>query len=114
VHELSVTQGLVDMLIEEAEKRKVKKVTKVTVVIGELTGIESESVKFYFDILTENTVAEGAELNFKIIKAQFKCTECGNIFERSNFTFKCPVCGGQGVLMSKKGKEFYIESIEVE
>jgi len=108
-----VTQSLVDMVLEEAEKREVKKVTKVTVVIGELTGLESESIKFYFDILSENTVAEGAELTFKIIKAQFKCRQCGTIFERSNFTFNCPVCGGVGVLVNK-GKEFYIESIEVE
>jgi len=113
VHELSVTQSLVDMVLEEAQKREIKKVTKVTIVIGELTGLESESIQFYFGVLSENTVAEGAELVFKKIKAQFKCGQCGNIFERVNFTFNCPVCGSTGVLVDK-GKEFYIESIEVE
>lgn len=81
--------------------------------IGELTGLESESIRFYFDVLSEDTVAKGAELVFKMIKAQFKCRQCGNIFERANFTFNCPVCGATGVLVDK-GKEFYIESIEVE
>ncbi|ADH61309.1 hydrogenase nickel insertion protein HypA [Thermoanaerobacter mathranii subsp. mathranii str. A3] len=113
MHELSVTQSLVDMVLEEAQKREIKKVTKVTIVIGELTGLESESIQFYFGVLSENTVAEGAELVFKKIKAQFKCGQCGNIFERVNFTFNCPVCGSTGVLVDK-GKEFYIESIEVE
>jgi len=113
VHELSVTQSLVDMVLEEAQKREIKKVTKVTIVIGELTGLESESIQFYFGVLSENTVAEGAELVFKKIKAQFKCGQCGNIFERVNFTFNCHVCGSTGVLVDK-GKEFYIESIEVE
>ncbi|MFV9567951.1 hydrogenase maturation nickel metallochaperone HypA [Thermoanaerobacter mathranii] len=113
MHELSVTQSLVDMVLEEAQKREIKKVTKVTIVIGELAGLESESIQFYFGVLSENTVAEGAELVFKKIKAQFKCGQCGNIFERVNFTFNCPVCGSTGVLVDK-GKEFYIESIEVE
>ncbi|MGB9679743.1 MAG: hydrogenase maturation nickel metallochaperone HypA [Thermoanaerobacteraceae bacterium] len=113
MHELSVTQNMVDLVVEEGKKRDVNKVTKVTVVIGELTGLESESIQFYFDVLSENTIAEGAELVFKKIKAQFKCSQCGNIFERGNFSFNCPICGASGVLVDK-GKEFYIESIGVE
>lgn len=113
MHELSVTQSIVDLVLEEAEKRNVNKVTKVNIVIGELTGLEGESIRFYFDVLSENTVIHDAELNFTKVRAQFRCRKCGNIFERGNFTFNCPVCGAAGVLVDK-GKEFYIDSIEVE
>lgn len=113
MHELSVTQSLLNLVLEEAGLRNVSKITKVNLVIGELTGLEDESIRFYFDVLSENTIAHGAKLNFTKIKAQFRCRECGNIFERGNFTFNCPVCGAKGILV-EKGKEFYIDSIEVE
>lgn len=113
MHELSVTQSMLNLVLEEAALRNVNKVTKVNLVIGELTGLDGESIKFYFDVLSENTIAHGAELNFTKVRAQFKCRECGNVFERDNFTFNCPICGAKGI-MANKGKEFYIDSIEVE
>ncbi|SNX53896.1 hydrogenase maturation nickel metallochaperone HypA [Thermoanaerobacterium sp. RBIITD] len=113
MHELSVTESIVNMVLNETKKRDIKKVTKINLVLGELTGFEEDSIKFYFDILSENTPLYGAVLNFKKIKAEFKCRKCGMIYNRSNFTFKCPNCGESGVLI-EKGKELYIDSIDVE
>lgn len=113
MHELSITESIVNMVSDEAKKRNVNKVTKINIVLGELTGFEEDSIKFYFDVLSEGTPLYGAILNFKRVKAEFKCRNCGMIYNRENFTFKCPYCGSSGVLI-EKGKELYIDSIDVE
>ncbi|AFK85705.1 MULTISPECIES: hydrogenase maturation nickel metallochaperone HypA [Thermoanaerobacterium] len=113
MHELSITESIVNMVSDEAKKRNVNKVTKINIVLGELTGFEEESIRFYFEVLSEGTPLYGAKLDFKKVKAEFKCRSCGMIYNRGNFTFKCPYCGSSGVLI-EKGKELYIDSIDVE
>ncbi|ADL67712.1 hydrogenase nickel insertion protein HypA [Thermoanaerobacterium thermosaccharolyticum DSM 571] len=113
MHELSITESIVNMVSDEVKKRNINKVTKINIVLGELTGFEEDSIKFYFDVLSEGTPLYGAILNFKRVKAEFKCRNCGMIYNRENFTFKCPYCGSSGVLI-EKGKELYIDSIDVE
>jgi hydrogenase nickel incorporation protein HypA/HybF len=113
LHELAVTENILDMVLREAKERNVERVVAVNLVIGELTGIEEECVRFYFDILSEDTPAEGAKIAIKYEKALFKCSGCGRIFERKSFAFKCPYCGNGGTIV-QKGRGLYIESIEVE
>ena len=42
-----------------------------------------------------------------------KCDRCGRLFERKRFSFTCPYCGGDGS-PTDIGKEFYIESVDLE
>jgi len=113
MHEYSVTMGLIKMVVEEANKVNVKKITEIRLVIGDLSTIIDDSVQMYFDILSKGTVAEGAKLVFKRIEAQFECTSCGHIFNKPKTGFDCPACGELG-RPTGVGKEFYVESIEVE
>lgn len=112
MHELSVTQSLLDMVISEAKKVGASSIEKINIVVGELTGIVDESVQFYFEIISVGTLAEGAKLSFKYVPAEFYCGTCGHTYNRNSFSFKCPKCGSTGV-MTKKGNELYIENIEV-
>jgi hydrogenase nickel incorporation protein HypA/HybF len=113
MHELSVTEGLIKIVDEEAKSRNIKQVSGINLVIGDLTSIIDDSVQFYFNILSKGTAAAGAVLSFKRIAAEFSCRTCGNIFEQQSCGYKCPKCGGKGIIVNK-GQEFYIESIEVE
>lgn len=113
MHEYAVSRGLVKTVTEEAIKAGAKKVTEVRLVIGDLSTIIDESVQMYFDIMTEGTIAQGAKLIFKRITAEFCCRDCGTNFEKPARGFDCPKCGGMG-MQTGKGKEFYIESLEVE
>lgn len=67
----------------------------------------------YFDIISKGTMVDGATIEIEHIKPKLKCTRCGELFERKPFSFECPVCKGQGE-PSEVGKEFYIDTIEVE
>jgi hydrogenase nickel incorporation protein HypA/HybF len=113
MHELSVTEGLLSIVNEEAKKRGVRKVTSINLVIGELASIIDDSVQFYFDILSKGTVSEGAVLFFHRIAAEYSCLECKNVFEKKEYSYNCPICGGKSVIVNR-GQEFYIESIEVD
>jgi Zn finger protein HypA/HybF (possibly regulating hydrogenase expression) len=113
MHEYSVTMGLIKMVVEEAKKVKAKKVDEIRLVIGDLSTIIDDSVQMYFDILSKDTLADGAKLVFKRVEAQFECTACGNIYNKPKIGFDCPVCGALG-RPTGVGKEFYVESIEVE
>jgi hydrogenase nickel incorporation protein HypA/HybF len=113
MHELSVTEGLLKIVSEEAEKSGVGKVTRIDIVIGDLTSIIDDSVQFYFDILSRGTVAEGAVLSFRRVEPEFSCLTCEYVFKKKSYDYRCPECGGKSLITSK-GQEFYIESIEVE
>ncbi len=113
MHELSVTEGLLSIVNEEAKKRGVNKVTAINLVIGELASIIDESVQFYFNILSKGTASEGAVLFFRKIAAEYSCQECKHVFEKKAHSYNCPLCGGKSVILNK-GQEFYIESIEVD
>jgi hydrogenase nickel incorporation protein HypA/HybF len=113
MHEFAVTEEIIRMADDEAKKIGAKKITGIKLVIGDLSTFIDESVQMYFDILSKGTLAEGAELSFERICAQFKCNTCENIFNKPIKGFDCPSCGQIGS-PTGVGKEFYIECIEVE
>jgi hydrogenase nickel incorporation protein HypA/HybF len=113
MHEYAVTVNMVNIVLEEAQKAGAGKVTEIRIVIGDLSTIIDESVQMYFDIISEGTIAQGAKLHFRRVPAEFKCRSCSLVFEKPKKGFNCPQCGSLGI-STGAGKEFYIESIEVE
>lgn len=113
MHEYAVTQSMITVALEEANRAEAKKVLEIRLVIGDLSTIVDDSVQMYFDIMSEGTIAEGAKLIFTRVQAEFKCKKCGTIFNKPKSGFDCPNCGELGV-PTGVGKEFYIESLEIE
>ncbi|MCR4436725.1 MAG: hydrogenase maturation nickel metallochaperone HypA [Clostridiales bacterium] len=113
MHEYAVTKSIIDTVTKEAEQINANRITVITLAIGDLSTILDESVQMYFDIISEGTLAEGAKLVFKRIPAMFRCRSCGKEFPKPGRGFDCPECGNLGY-PTGAGKEFYIESIEVE
>ena len=113
MHEMAVTQEVLRIVEEHAEEAGAERVTDIHLVIGDLTSFVDDSIQFYFDFLTPGTVAEGAELHFRRIPTRFKCRECGAEFEPEGHDWHCPECGAVGGDVIA-GKEFFVESIEVE
>lgn len=113
MHEFPITQQIIKIAEEHAKGSDAAKVTKITLVVGEMSGFIGDSISMYFNIISKGSLTEGAVLDIKYVKPKLKCEKCGEYFERKRFSFECPACGGQGV-PTEIGKEFYIESIEVE
>jgi hydrogenase nickel incorporation protein HypA/HybF len=114
MHELSVTQSILDIALRHAEQAGARRITAVNLVIGELTGFVDDSIQFYFDFLTRDTLAAGAQLNFERIGARVRCQSCGAEYAPPDSRlWSCPKCealGGEIVA----GREFSVASIEIE
>lgn len=113
MHEYAVTKNMVEIAVDEAKKAGAVRIIEIRLVIGDLSTIIDESVQLYFDIISEGTVAHGAKLLFRRVPAEFKCQSCGLVYNKPVKGFDCPNCGNLG-FSTGTGKEFYIESLEVE
>ncbi len=114
MHELPVTQGMLSVVLETAERAGGRRVLAIDVVIGDLTSIVDDSVQFYFDILSKGTLAEGAVLRFRREPGTATCLDCGHTFEvQPPLLVECPQCHS-ALIRVTGGTEFYVESIEVE
>ena len=113
MHELSVTEKIVEIVLDHARKARAGRVVKINLIVGELTGFVGESIQLYFDILSKGTEAEKATLSISRIPAKARCQKCKNEFQPGGTDWFCPVCSGP-IEEVTGGREFYVESIEVE
>jgi len=121
VHEFSVTSQIVQSVLAEAEKRRAKKVTEVHLVIGKLTFLGLEQVRFAYEALTKDTITEGSKLIIEEQEGVVKCNHCGYeggfkyeddpMYHVPVPTLKCPQCSS--VVSIVAGKECTIKSIKM-
>lgn len=111
MHELSVTESILNICTRYAEQVDAVAVTDVYLVIGELSSIIDDSVQFYWDFITKNTVCEQSTLHFSRIPAEARCLKCETIFEMKELS-PCPNCGSARFKIIK-GEEFFVDSIKV-
>ena len=110
MHELPITEGILKIATEAAGGRKI---TTIHLLVGELSSIVDDSVQFYFDMLSEGTVAEGAALDFQRLPATVTCGDCGQRFDvRAPLPDRCPGCGSVRLQVTG-GRELRVDSIEV-
>ena len=114
MHELAITEGLLQVANDSARQAGARRVTHINVVIGDLSSVVDESVQFYADILSRGTPAAGARLCFRRVPAQLTCDACQyrGVVE-APLVPVCPRCGGCQ-LQVEGGRELYVESIEVD
>lgn len=113
MHELAVTESIVEIVSRHAAQAGARHVLAINLVIGELSSIVDDSVQFYFDYISEGTPAQGARLSFRRIGVMLACQACGHQWEPDGADWRCPVCNASQA-HAIQGREFYVESIEVE
>ena len=113
MHEFSITQSILSVTLEKANEVQAKKVAKINLIIGELSGIVSECVQFYFDFLSKDTIAAEASLCFHQPPTRVQCRNCATTFSPDNLNWACPNCQEQQIEIIS-GRECYVDSIEVE
>jgi hydrogenase nickel incorporation protein HypA/HybF len=110
MHELSVSSAIVDTAVRHAAGRRV---TAVHVRIGQLRQVVPDSLAFFFELVTRETLCEGARLEQELVPARLRCTPCVYEWAIDLPAFRCPRCGGAEVAVLS-GEELEVESIEVE
>ena len=108
MHELSIAQSIVEMVGERAGDARVH---KLTLVIGRLSGVMPDALRFCFDVCAEGTVLEGAVLEIIEPSGRGRCPECGGEQEITSLFDMC-VCGATG-LGCIAGDELRIKEMEM-
>jgi hydrogenase nickel incorporation protein HypA/HybF len=110
MHELSITENLLQIVLKHAGGRRV---VAVDLLIGELSSYVDESVRMIWEMLAAGTLAEGSQLRFRREPGTLYCMDCEKEFSIHEPAFTCPACGGTRSRPGR-GRECFVESLEVE
>jgi len=109
MHELGISRNIVAIVGEAAAGRRVR---RVTLEIGKLSGVMPDALAFSFDLVAQGTPLEGAALEIRQIEGRARCAACGAEFAAPSFLTPC-ACGSRR-LAHLAGEELNIKSMELE
>lgn len=113
MHEMSLCEGVLQVLQTEAKTQGFNKVIAVWLEIGDLSSVEPEAMLFSFDVVTKNSLADGAKLKIINVPGSAWCMQCSkNVIVKQRFD-ECPDCGSYQ-LQVVSGDEMKIKELEVE
>ena len=111
MHEVSIIQNVIEIVTQKAIENKLTKITKVSLKIGELSGVMPESLNFAFDSCIIGTMLEESSLGIEIVSALGECKACNLEFPIEHFHKLCPNCN-KFCTSIVSGYELYVNTIE--
>ena len=112
MHEMSVAQSIIDIVLDTMKRHKVKSVKKVRIELGELSGVIPQSLTFGLQILTKDTPLQETEFVYDKTPIKSRCRNCKHEFIVKDLEFICPKCKGKE-LDTLSGTELKIIDMEV-
>ena len=113
MHEMALTESLVEIAVEEARRQSARKVLRIRLEVGALSHAEPEALAFCFEAVAAGTIAEGAELLIDRPAGRGWCEDCAKDVPLAERFSACPECGGYRVKMTV-GDELRIRELEIE
>jgi len=114
MHEMSIVQALLEQVeAEVAKSGETGRVIGLDLVIGRLSGVHVDSIRFAYEILAPGTIVEGAALRVTEPSAYIDCRACGRREPVTEILMHCPACGS-GHIVIDGGRDLLLESIELE
>lgn len=112
MHELSVAMGIVRIAQEELAKTTAKKIELIELEIGDLAGIELDSLEYVWEAAVQGTVLESAKKKIHRVAGMGICLDCDQKFEMERHFDSCPKCSS---FLKKivQGKELRVKALEV-
>ena len=113
MHEMSLAEGVLQLIEAEAGAQGFTRVTRVCLEIGQLSSVEPEALAFCFDAVTQGSIAAGASLELQAVAGCGWCLPCGQTVALTRLYDACPRCGGYQVQVTG-GTEMRVKELEVE
>jgi hydrogenase nickel incorporation protein HypA/HybF len=113
MHEMSICEGILQVMEEQARVQNFTRVKGVWLEIGPLAGVELEALRFGFDVVTRDSLAEGAALEIIEMPGQAWCLQCAKTVPVIQRFDACPECGSYQLQVTG-GDEMRIKELEVE
>lgn len=111
MHEVSIIQNVIEIVTQKAIENNLTKINKVSLKIGELSGVMPESLNFAFDSCIKGTMLEDSTLGIETVSALGECRDCNLEFPIEHFNKLCPSCN-KFCTNIVRGYELYINTIE--
>lgn len=109
---MSLAEGVLQLIEDAARKQDFTKVTTVWLELGQLSGVEPEAMKFCFDAVTRDSIADGANLEIIALPGTGWCMECSMMVPMAEVFGECPQCGGHRLQVTG-GTEMRVKELEV-
>ena len=113
MHEVSICQSLVSVVLDELAQRAIGagRLKRVRVVAGQMHQLVPDALTFAYELLTRDTPAAGSQLELRVPPLDAACKSCGWRGAIEPPVFLCEACGA-GVEI-KGGDELYVEELEI-
>ena len=113
MHEMSLTESLVELIENEQQKQGFARVRTVRLAIGALGHVEADAIRFCFDAIARGTIVEGAQLDIRMVPGQAWCLDCAETVRVSDRAGACPVCGRRQLQIAG-GDDLRLTELEVD
>jgi hydrogenase nickel incorporation protein HypA/HybF len=112
MHEMSLAEGILQIVEDTARANAAAHVRVVLLEIGALSHVEEQALRFCFDAVTRGTVANGARLDVQATPGRAWCMPCGKSVALARLGEACPLCGGYQLHVTQ-GEEMKVKEVEV-
>lgn len=113
MHEMSLAENIVQLVEDAARADGCTRVKAVWLEIGQLAAVELEALRFCFDAVTHDSIAQGARLEIIETPGQGWCMKCAGNVTITALYDPCPVCGSYQIQVTG-GSEMRVKELEVE
>lgn len=112
MHEFSIALSIRDIAEEEAKKAGASSVEKIVLEIGELAGVEFDSLNFVWESAVRGSVLENAEKVVLKTPGKAKCLDCSEVFTADQYFNTCTRCGSLATQLIQ-GRELRVKSLSL-
>ncbi len=113
MHEMALSESILGILQEQAAAQNFARVKRVRLEVGPLAGVEIEALRFSFEVVSRDTIADRAELEIIETEGQAWCLPCGETVAVTQRYDPCPKCGSFQLQVTG-GDEMRIKDLEVD
>jgi len=113
MHELSIAQGILDIIRQYVRPEQAAAIRRVQVNLGRLSGVVPESLDFCFSAIVADTPLQAARLDIVRTATVACCNDCGGRFAIEDLVFLCGQCGSTS-LRVVSGTDLKVVEIELD
>ncbi|MBV8047924.1 MAG: hydrogenase maturation nickel metallochaperone HypA [Paludibacterium sp.] len=113
MHEMSLAEGVLQLLEEQAETQRYHKVKQVWLNIGELAGVDVDALTFSLEVVCRDSLADGAVFHIVREPGRGWCLQCSREVELPTRYHGCPHCGRYQIQVTG-GTDMRVGELEVE
>lgn len=97
MHELGIAQAALQHVLAQAKGAGAKSVGRIVLRIGELSGVDPDSLRFAFEAILPTSAVAGAQLEIEAVPAVARCHNCHLEYSPGpTALFECPHCRALG------------------